>query len=719
MFNKIAILLWIILFSSHVVADNILAKIKIIPLPAERVRVEFQFKEPIKPVPVTFTTQKPPRIVIDFLKTHHTLDEKNLMKKIDLGNLVNYNVASVGDRVRVLLDLSAAVAYSTSLHGQVFAVTLSGKSHQLFKPLKKIAMANQTINARYTLKNIDFHGTGQQTGRIIIDVSATGIPIDIKQTGKEIVAKFISTRVPARLRKRFDVADFQSPAQTIAVEQNARDARITLMSKGDYSYFAYQVNKQFFIDVFPLSADEIKQAKLKKKVYTGKPISLNFQNIPIRSVLQLLADFTGINMVISDKVTGNITLRLNKTPWDQALDIILATNSLDKRQSGNVMWVAPTIDLMKQEREQLKSQQEATNLAPLRSELLQLNYAKAVDMAALLKDKNTSLLSKRGAISVDVRTNTLWIQDTGAQIEEIRELIKRLDIPVRQVQIESRIVNVSREAIEDLGIRFGISKPQALSGSLSGANQIAQGVYAQNQTPLASTSNVTPFTDRLNVDLPALAVNAATVGLAVAKLGNGILLDLELSALESIDKAEIIASPRLMTVNQQPAMIESGEEIPYQESTSSGATAVAFKKAVLSLKVTPQITPDNKLLMELQINQDEPSGRVVNGVPAIATKQIQTNVLVENGQTVVLGGIYRQDKNNTLARVPLLGELPLVGSLFRNTRARIRNEELLIFITPRIITNSLSITAIEGRGKAILNGVELDKFGKPVCINCK
>jgi len=679
---------------------NTLVGVKLLPLPDDRVRIDFQFARRIENLPASFITQKPPRLILDFISSDNQLDNSLTSKKVGIGSLKEYSIVAVNDRVRAILLLSGTVSYSGSVAGNVYSLTLNGKSNQLFQPRKELFITNQKVNARYSIKHIDFRGTGKQGGRVVIDLSSTSIPIEVTQTGKEVVAIFNSTRIPSSLMKRYDVADFQSPAEFITVIQDGKNTRMSIINKGDYGYFAYQVNKQFLIDIFPLTAEEVKLAKLKKQVYTGQLISLNFQNIQIRAVLQLLADFTGINMVVSEQVRGDITLRLNDTPWDQALDIILKTNSLDKRKTGNIMMIAPAADILKQEKAELTSQLEVSNLAPLRSDLLQINYAKAADIATLLKDKNTSLLSKRGTISVDMRTNTIWIQDTGAQIEGIRELIKQLDVPVKQVLIEARIVDVTKDFTQDLGITWGVSNYTHLSGTLAGANQISQGITPPNVTPLA---------DRLNVDLAAAPVigTAASVGLALAKLGNGILLDLELSALESEGRGQVIASPRLITMNQQAAVIESGQEIPYQEATSSGATAVAFKKAVLSLKVTPQITPDNKIMMDLQINQDTPSSQTFNGVPSILTKEIQTTVLVDNGQTIVLGGIYTQTKNNSINRVPFLGQLPVVGALFRNQDTTIENEELLIFITPRIITNTLSITTIEGQGKAVVKNVEL------------
>lgn len=675
--------------------DNSLISVKVLPLPENRVRIDFQFSKPLKQLPASFITQKPPRLVLDFISTDMQIPADQKTKTIQLGSLHSYNIVAVRDRIRAILELDRSVSYSGSTAGSVYSLVLNGKSNDLFENSKEVFITNQVVNAKHEIKRIDFRGIEKQGGRVLIDVSDTGIPIDVTQVGKEIVVNFLNTRIPLNLMKRYDVSDFHSPVQIITMQQEGKKVRMTILSKGDYGHFVYQVNKQFMVDVFPLTAEEIRQAKLKKQVFTGKRISLNFQNISIRAVLQLLADFTGINMVVSDKVQGDITLRLNDIPWDQALDIILTTQGLDKRRKGNVMLIDTKASMDKMEEDQLKSQQTIEKLEPIRSDLIQINYAKAADIAVLIKDKQNSLLSDRGKISVDARTNTIWIQDTGTKIEEVRELIKQLDIPVKQVLIEARIVEVTKDFSQDIGIRWGVSRPTHLSGTLEGANELARGT---------APANVVPLERRLNLDLAAAPLTGATpasVGIALAKLNDNILLDLELSALESEGRAELISSPRLITTNQQAAVIESGEEIPYQEATSSGATAVAFKKAVLSLKVTPQITPDGKILMDLQINQDTPSPQTFLGVPAIITKEIQTNVLVNNGQTIVLGGIYKQDKNKVINRIPFFGELPVVGILFSNRQITLKNEELLIFITPRIITNALSITTIEGREKEV------------------
>ena len=621
---------------------------------------------------------------------------------INLGSLDTYNIVSVGERVRAILDLQRTVSYSGSVAGLVYSLVLNGKSNALFLPKKEVFITHRPINAKHQINCLDFRGIEKQGGRVLIDVSDSSIPIDVTQSGKEIVVNFLNTKLTDKLRKRFDVQDFHSPVQLITMQQEGKNVRMTLLNKGDYGHFVYQVNKQFMVDVFPLSKEEIQNAKAKKEVFSGKRISLNFQNINTSAVLQILGDFTGINMVVSDQIKSTISLRLNDVPWDQALDIILTTQNLGKIRNGNVMLIDTKDNLDKKEKEQLVSQQSIEKLEPIRSDLIQINYAKAAELAILIKDKENSLLSAKGNISVDPRTNTIWIQDTGTKIEEVRNLVKQLDVAVKQVLIEARIVEVTKEFAKDIGIRWGVSRPPELSGTLYGANRM-QGGIPPAEIGIRSDPGLIVPDSRLNLDLPAtpLAGTAASVGIALARIGENIFLDLELSALESEGRAELIASPRLITINQQAAVINAGEEIPYQEQTSSGATATAFKKAVLSLKVIPQITPDNKILMDLQINQDVASAKLYNGVPAILTKAIQTNVLVSNGETIVLGGIYTQDKRNSVNRIPFLGQLPVVGGLFRNTHVDLKNNELLIFITPKIINNSLSISTIEGRDKEV------------------
>ncbi|MDI1351720.1 MAG: type IV pilus secretin PilQ, partial [bacterium] len=524
-------------FGGVLAKGNALISIKVVPLPEERLRIDFKFAQPIQQLPASFITQKPPRLVLDFINTEMQLPTEQKIQKINLGSLNNYNIVAVGDRVRAILDLQRTVSYSGSSAGSVYSLVLNGKSNDLFENNKEIFITHQTVNTKHQIKHIDFRGIEKQGGRVLVDVSDTSIPIDVTQVGNEVVVNFLNTKIPEKLMKRFDVEDFHSPVQAINMQQEGKNVKMTILNKGDYGHFVYQINKQFMVDIFPLTAEEVQQAKLKRQVFSGKRISLNFQNINIRSVLQVLADFTGINMVVSDKVQGDITLRLNDIPWDQALDIILTTQGLDKRRTGNVMLIDTKDSLDKMEENDLKSQQLIQKLEPIRSELLQINYAKAADLAILIKDKQNSLLSDRGKVSVDTRTNTIWIQETGTKIEEIRDLIKQLDVPVKQVLIEARIVEVTKDFSQDLGIRWGVSKPTHLSGTLDGANQM----LPSSTSPSPLPSDV-PVAQRLNLDLiaaPASGAIPASLGIALAKLGDNILLDLELSALESEGRAEL------------------------------------------------------------------------------------------------------------------------------------------------------------------------------------
>lgn len=659
---------------------NPLVGVKVLPLPSSRVRVIFQFEQPITEKPSGFMIENPVKLVFDFPHAKESLPQAFLNKKVDAGVLQRYTIISSSSRVRAVLNLNELVVYHTDVSGRQFNVILAPKaSPSSFKQQASVYQTH-TTKTRYLLEDIDFRGAGKNGGKLVIKLSNATVDVDIKQLEERVMIKFSDTRIPAKLRRRLDVKDFHTPVTMIDAYQRGQNAQLELKTQGGYGHFAYQVNKEFFVEVYPLTPEEIKQAKLKKEVYTGKRISLNFQNISVRAVLQLIAEFTGNNVVVSDKVGGNITLRLHSVPWDQALSIIMKTKGLAKRQMGNVLLIAPAQEISAREKEELESIQQSKALAPLLSDLMQINYAKAGDIAALLDNKSNKMLTSRGTLSVDARTNSIWIQDTAAKLAEIKALVKKLDVPVRQVLIEARVVIVNKDFEHDIGVRFGTTHSDYMSGSLEGANELRQGTAPADVT----------LANRLNLDLaaPTSSGAPATIGLALARISKGLLLDLELSALEIEGKGEVISSPRLITANQQEAVIEAGEEIPYQEATSSGAASIAFKKAVLRLKVTPQITPDNKIILDLAVNQDTPSANLFNGVPAILTKQIETNVLVSNGQTIVLGGIYRQDKRQAIRRVPFLGEMPIIGNLFRNKQKILKREELLIFITPKIIKHS-------------------------------
>jgi len=656
-----------------------LTGIKYSSVTPQQMQVVFNFNGPVAN-PQSFIVKEPLRLVLDFKGVLNRLSKTT--PPAEYAHFLR-TVAAVEDdsRTRVIFDLNNTLDFETAAKGKDITLTLTSKT-----PLSTDKTKTSENTGAHTVNKIDFHAEGARSGKVVIDLSDAKIPVDISKLGGNIVVAFADTSVPTPLQRRMDVANFSTPVQSIEAATKENKAQVVIATAGDTTHTAYQVDKQYIIDVKPNTEASKDVPSLDRGKYTGKQITLNFQDIKVRAVLQLLSDFTGLNMVVSDTVKGNVTLRLKNVPWDQALDIILKTRGLDKRRMGGVLLIAPAEEIAAQEKAELANNKDVAALEPVRSELIQINYAKASDLAVLLKEKNNSLMSPRGNVSVDGRTNTLWVQDIQGKLGEIRQLVHRLDMPVQQVLIEARVVIVDKNFERDLGIRWGITSPRYLSGTLAGANQLAQGV---------SAASITPFTNRLNVNLPAsptgVGLTPASVGLAVAKLGNDVLLDLELSALENEGRGEVISSPRLITANQQSARIESGEEIPYQEASSSGATATSFKKAVLSLQVTPQITPDNKVILSLQVNQDDRNPNTPLGqsqVPSILTKQIQTNVLVDNGQTVVLGGIYKQTKNRSVTRIPFLGSIPVVGLLFSSSQVVNAREELLIFVTPKIVRSS-------------------------------
>jgi type IV pilus assembly protein PilQ len=489
----------------------------------------------------------------------------------------------------------------------------------------------------------------------------------MQQEGDKIVLDFYRTDLPQELERRLDVLDFATPVKTIDTYTKGSNVHMVITPMGEYDYIAYQSDNQFTIEVKALTREEVEERKKDEFGYSGERLSLNFQDIEVRSVLQLIADFTGINVVVSDTVGGSLTLRLKNVPWDQALDIILKTKGLAMRQTGNVMLIAPSEEIAAREKLELESQKQIEELEPLYSEFMQINYAKADVIATLLKSPETSLLSERGMVTTDERTNTLLVQDTAAKLVEIRKLVARLDIPVRQVLIESRIVVANDDFSRDLGIQFGMTR----TGDTNGYDYVVGGNQGGG----------------LLVDLPV----PSSSGIALSVIGDNFLLDLELSAMEAEGKGEVISNPRVLTSNQKAAYIETGTEIPYQESTSSGATSTSFKKAVLSLQVTPQITPDDRIFLDLVVNKDSVGEETSDGIPTIDTNEIGTQVLVDNGETLVLGGVYEQENRKTVNRVPFFGELPLVDWMFKNTLDTHKKAELLIFVTPKIVKEDLRI----------------------------
>lgn len=562
-------------------------------------------------------------------------------------------------------ELALAVAVAQNSGSQTAkAATPKANASALSSPM---ATPNGYVNSIHSL---DFKRGPEGQGKLLVYLDNSSVAVDIRRRDQQLIAEFQSTYIPDELLYIMDVVDFATAVEKVESFKEDGKTRLVFDIKDQYNYRYDQLDTLFMIEISEKPKDQ------KDSAYQGKAISLNFQDIPVRTVLQLIADFNGFNLVITDSVSGNITLRLDDVPWEQALDIILKVKGLGKRLDGNVLMIAPAAELAAKERAQLESENEVVNLAPLYSEFIQINYAKAADVSAMLSSGNTSLLSARGAVSVDSRTNTLLIKDTTAVIDTVKNMVEILDIPVRQVVIEARMVTVDDSVGEELGIRWGQTAARdnvSTSGTIEGIENFG--------------TDGGSIDDRLNVNLP-VAGAAGSIAFKIAKLANGDILDLELSALEKENKAEIIASPRITTANQQTAYIEQGTEIPYVESASSGATSVAFKKAVLSLTVTPQITPDNKVILDLVITQDSVGDTVAAGTGsavAIDTQKIGTQVLVDNGETLVLGGIYQQRTSRDVTKVPLLGDIPYLGVLFRSTNNKSSKSELLIFVTPRIV----------------------------------
>lgn len=618
--------------------------------------------------PTVDLSANPAEIILNFDDTTSSLMKEKL--PIDSVGVNSLTTQQTGTDLSVVVALKSVKPYQGRIEGNTYRLTIndavSGPS----------SADNPFVNA---IKSIDFRRNAQNGGELLFNLSNRSVAANVEQVGAKLEIKLYNTNIGDDLLYVMDVQDFATPVSSFETFKEDLTSRILVDVGGNYEYSYKQDG-----NIFKVSIDKIERVSVAKeaKKYNGRSLSLNFQNISVRTVLQIIADYNNFNLVTSDTVEGNITLRLDDVPWDQALDLILQTKGLDKRIEGNILMVAPSEELAIRESNDLKNKQEVKELAPLYSEYLQINYAKAVDIAELLKGTDSSLLSTRGSVAVDERTNTLLVKDTAEILESIHRLIEVLDIPIKQVLIEARMVTVKDDVSEDLGIRWGITDQQGTkgsSGSLEGAQSIAGGL-------------VPSIDDRLNVNLPAAISNPTSIAFHVAKLADGTVLDLELSALEQENKGEIIASPRITTSNQKAAYIEQGVEIPYVESASSGATSVTFKKAVLSLRVTPQITPDNRVILDLEITQDSqgktvqtPTGEAVS----IDTQRIGTQVLVDNGETIVLGGIYQQNLISRVSKVPVLGDIPLVGFLFRNTSDKNERQELLIFVTPKIISEKL------------------------------
>lgn len=662
-------------------------------LPGGRVQLRLKLSQPPAQAPLNFTIDNPARIAIDLPNTQLKMREKS--KTIGVGMARSVSAAEAAGRTRVVVNLAHMVPYDIKLQGGDILVTLNAtaasKDDALPLPL------GQAPTRGASIQNIDFRRGERGEGQVIVALSDPAIGIDVREEGGKIIVDFADTWLPDTLDRKLDVIDFATPVTEIDTVRHGGGARMVISPTGTYEHVAYQAENQLTIEVRPLTKQEAEQLKKDKFGYTGERLSLNFQEIEVRAVLQLIADFTGLNLVAADTVTGTVTLRLKNVPWDQALDIILKSKGLGMRQAGNVIMVAPQEEIAAREKLELEAQKQIEELAPLQTEFIPINYAKAADIAGLLKAEENNLLSERGNVSVDERTNTLLLQDTADKLAQLRKVITTLDIPVRQVMIESRLVIANDDFVKEIGIQFGYSKNtqgtggtsrDELFGILGGKLEGSRPVEFGGGTAFV-TGDEEDATENFLVSLPTLAQPHAALGLAVGKIGS-YLLQLELTALQTEGRGEIISAPRVITANQKEAVIEQGEEIPFQEATSSGATNVTFKKAVISLRVTPHITPDDRVVLDLSVHKDA-RGEITPAGFAIDTNNITTQVLVDNGETVVLGGIYEHTNQNDVRRVPFFGELPYVGWLFKATNNLNSKRELLIFVTPKILKESLRL----------------------------
>jgi len=657
--------------------------------------VRITTKEPLKSAPPSFTVANPARIVFDFANTINALGRN--AQELSQGELRSMNMVQGSDRTRLVLNLRRSVTHEVRVDGRALVVTLSAAAAAQTgaASTQPANFAEGRADTKHAIRDIDFRRGSAGEGRILIDLTDTSTGIDIRQQGQNIVIEFLKTSLPENLRRRLDVVDFATPVQTVATFQQGENVRMVVEAKGQWEHNAYQSDTQFVVEVKPAAVDPTRVSQRGR--YTGEKLSLNFQNVEVRAVLNVIADFTDLNIITSDTVGGSITLRLKDVPWDQALDIILQTRGLDMRKSGNVIWIAPRDELATREKLALEAQNQITDLEQTRTEAFQMNYQKAADVQKLLSDPSQRMLSKRGSAVVDARTNTLFVQDTPSRLEEVRKLIARIDVPVRQVMIEARIVEASELFNKNLGARLGYIERVPAGHRILGQNspRFTMGAELANTGQASGIVAGTATIDGpgLQANLPSAGLNAFNAGRFSFILFNSSLtqfLNLEISALEADGKGKTISSPRVLTADQVEAVIEQGTEIPYQQATSSGATSVSFRKANLSLKVKPQITPDGNIIMTLDVNKDEPGATTPAGI-AISTKHVKTEVLVENGGTVVIGGIYDQRERTDNTRVPFFGDLPYIGFLFRNQVNTSSKTELLVFITPRIVNERLTV----------------------------
>jgi type IV pilus assembly protein PilQ len=674
---------------------------------SEVVRIELS--EPLAGVPNGFTVQAPPRVAIDLPGIGNGLGRSTV--DVNQGNLRSVNVAQAGDRTRLVFNLKQAANYRAELQGKVLVVVLEGSggvaqasTAPTGEPVHFAASQNRE---QLPLKEIDFRRGPDGAGRVVVGLANTQVGVDIRQQGQSLVVEFLRSTLPDALRRKLDVTDFGTPVQTVSALQSGDRVRLVVEPRGAWEHSAYQTDNQFVLEVRPMKVDPNKLTQ--GPGYAGEKLSLNFQNIEVRALLQVIADFTNFNVVTSDTVTGSVTLRLKDVPWDQALDIILQSKGLGVRKSGNVLWIAPKDELAAKEKLELEARKQITDLEPVRTQSFQLNYTKAEDVAKGLTGSGqsgggsgaqvTRILSPRGSVISESRTNQLFITDIPSKLEEIQALIAKIDIPVRQVMIEARIVEADDKFGRALGAKLGAADLSGIRGGTPGYDigrgriGLPTGNYlgTGEQTGQAAITSGSYIPDTQFINLPANTstlggASAGTFALSLFSASANKFLNLELSALEADGKGKIISSPRVITADQIKALIEQGEELPYQVATSSGATSIQFRKANLKLEVTPQITPEGNVILDVDVNKDSVGRNTAAGF-AIDTKHVKTQVLVENGGTVVIGGIFTQNERDEVNKIPLLGDVPVLGYLFKNTVRTANKTELLVFLTPRIVTD--------------------------------
>ncbi|MDP2418986.1 MAG: type IV pilus secretin PilQ [Hydrogenophaga sp.] len=660
--------------------------------------IRIETSQPLSAVPTGFTIQAPARIALDFPGVVNNIGRNAV--ELNQGNLRSANVVQAGDRTRVVINLKQPAAYQAKVDGKFLLVVFERSDAVAAAPPAQAAFAESRNRDTAALKDIDFRRGSGNSGRIVVDLASNQVGVDIRQQGQNLVVDFLKTSLPEGLRRRLDVTDFGTPVQTVTTSQSGDRVRMVVTPKGNWEHSAYQSDNQFVLEVREQKVDPSKLTQ--GPGYSGEKLSLNFQNIEVRSLLQVIADFTNFNVVTSDSVSGAVTLRLKDVPWDQALDIILQAKGLGMRKSGNVLWIAPRDEIAAREKQELESKASIESLETVRTQGFQMNYAKAADIAVQLSgggggdgSGNARLLTPRGSVISEPRTNQLFVTDIPSKLEQVQDLIAKLDIPIRQVLIEARIVEADDRFGRSLGVRLGGSDLRGVRGgdagyAIGGSNRMTiGGSYNAVSSTTRESENVLDTINTSFVNLPSTGAGGfAPAAFAISLFSSAAnrFLNLEISALEADGRGKIVSSPRVVTADQVKALIEQGTEYPYQTATASGATAIAFRKANLKLEVTPQITPEGSIILDVDVNKDSRGETTAAGI-AINTKHIQTQVLVENGGTVVIGGIFELIEIDDTTKVPFFGDLPVVGNLFKNKSKTSNKSELLVFITPRVISD--------------------------------